>query len=174
MEQRARQDRRDLGGRYAAYVRDEPVGQISPPLDDCDRQALYEETIRDRAGASLQAPDQAIRTLLDKDRFAHDFSRGVTPTAGFMVTMPGHRTVIPLAGKTHRALTMEIRLCARRREELLRQVGIYVGGRIPPSTNTLVLDLTKVVSSAAEARDAARAYGQSCFFDAQTQEEVAM
>lgn len=171
--QRVRLGCRDAVGRFAAYPpRAEPLIKVG--LDDEQRQELLDRAIRLglRDREVPQSPDQAIRSLLDDHRVTHDFSRACTPTAGFMVTLPGHRTEISLVGQTHRSLTQQIRLYVRQREDLLREPSTYVGGRIDSRTDVLILDVTRVEMDIHKARQLAQASEQPSFYDAQTQEEV--
>ncbi len=155
------------------------------PSRDPERQAILDDTLTyqlqlaaHRQGVTQvaaekgQSPDQVVADIQREGGFTHDFTRGMTPTVGFMVSLPGHERKIRMDGKTPRDLAAAIRDYARERRELLRQPGNYAGGWVNPDNGILYLDVSRVETNVAAARATAIANQQEAFFDKQCGDEV--
>lgn len=155
------------------------------PSRDVERQAILDDTlayqlqlaahrkgVRQIAAEQGQSPDQVVADLRRAGGFTHDFTRGMTPTVGYMVSLPGHERKIRMDGKSDRDLAALIRDYARTRRALLRQPGNYVGGWVNPDNGILYLDVSRVETDVAAARAAAIANQQEAFYDKQCGDEV--
>lgn len=155
------------------------------PSRDPERQAILDDTlayqlqmaahrkgVRQIAAEQGQSPDQVVADIRRDGGFTHDFTRGMTPTVGYMVSLPGHERKIRMDGKSDRDLAASIRDYARERRELLRQPGAYVGGWVNPDNGILYLDVSRVETDVAAARAAAIANQQEAFYDKQCGDEV--
>lgn len=155
------------------------------PSRDPERQAILDDTlayqlqlaahrkgVKQIAAEKGQSPDQVVSDIKNEGGFTHDFTRGMTPTVGYMVSLPGHERKIRMDGKSARDLAASIRDYARERRELLRQPGNYVGGWVNPDNGILYLDVSRVETDVASARAAAIENQQEAFYDKQCGDEV--
>lgn len=159
--------------------------QRDDPSRDPERQAILDDTlayqlqlaahrkgVKQLAAEKGQSPDQVVTDIHRSGGFTHDFNRGMTPTVGYMVSIPGHERKIRMDGKSPRELTASIRRYVRENRELLRQEGNYVGGWVNPDNGVLYLDVSRVETDVKQARKTAKANEQEAFYDAQCGEEV--
>lgn len=155
------------------------------PSRDPERQAILDDTleyqrqlaahrkdVQEVAKERRQKPEQVVADILSSGGFTHDFTRGMTPTVGYMVSIPGPEKKIRLAGKSPRELTASLRRFAREHQELLRDPRHYIGGWVKESTGVLYLDVSLVETDVKKVRQMANEYEQEAFYDAQCGQEV--
>jgi hypothetical protein len=161
-------------------TRDPERQAILDDLLDYQRQLAQHRKGGQMTGTERAESDDEVLAGLSHDPetgvweggFTHDFGRGMTPTVGFMVSLPGHEAQVRVMGKTNREIRRLVRRYHGRKRALLEQPGNYTGGWINPDNGVLYLDVSRVETTVAAARQAAVEAQQEAFWDAQCSDEV--
>lgn len=155
------------------------------PSRDIERQAIFDDTLTYQLQLAKhrkkvcqmgteqgQSPAQIVNSIYRNGGFTHDFNRGMTPTVGFMVSLPGHERKIRMDGKSKSDLADQLIRYAREKRILLMHEGNYVGGWVNPDNRILYLDVSRVETNVKRARQSAIDAKQEAFWDAQCRDEV--
>lgn len=155
------------------------------PSRDAERQAILDDTlayqiqlaahrkeVRQLGAEQGQSPAQIVDSIRRDGGFTHDFTRGMTPTVGFMVSLPGHERKIRMDGRSKSDLADQLIRYAGDKKTLLTQEGNYVGGWVNPDNGILYLDVSRVETDVQRARQSAIDARQEAFWDAQCEDEV--